>query len=75
MAREVIDGKNVHGTLVTKNPSGLKTYKEIDADGGSKRVYQERYKYFSLPPARSTTTGCVSTTPVGKHSQLTYFNH
>ncbi|MCM1450421.1 MAG: RagB/SusD family nutrient uptake outer membrane protein [Clostridiales bacterium] len=49
MAREIIDGKNVHGTLVTKNPSGLKTYKEIDADGGSKRVYQERYKYFSLP--------------------------
>ncbi len=49
MAREVIDGKNVHGTLITKTASGIKSYKEVDADGGSKRIYQERYRYFSLP--------------------------
>lgn len=49
LAREVIDGKNVHGTLITKNPNGMKTYVEVDADGGSKRMYQERYQYFSLP--------------------------
>jgi len=49
LARETIDGKNVHGTLVTKTAGGIKTYKEVDADGGSKRMYQERYRYFSLP--------------------------
>lgn len=49
MARETIDGKNVHGHLVTKTASGIRSYKEVDADGGTKRMYQERYRYFSLP--------------------------
>ena len=49
LARETIDGKNVHGHLVTKTASGIRSYQEVDADGGTKRMYQERYRYFSLP--------------------------
>lgn len=49
LARETIDGKNVHGHMVTKTPAGFKTYTLVDADGGNKRIYQERYRYFSIP--------------------------
>ncbi len=49
IARETIDGKNVHGHLVTKTAGGIRTYTTVDADGGSKRMYQERYHRYSLP--------------------------
>lgn len=49
MAREVLDGKNVHGHLVTMTNTNIVTYQTVDADGGSKRMYQERYRFFSLP--------------------------
>ena len=49
IARETIDGQTLHGHKVTKTPSGLKSYQRVDVDGGNKRIYQERYQYFSLP--------------------------
>jgi len=49
LAAKVIDGQSVHGVKISKRASGTLTYTTVDADGGRKRVYQDRYNYFSIP--------------------------
>lgn len=49
LARQTIDGQNVHGCKITLGTNGKYSYEVVDADGGTKRMYQERYRFFSLP--------------------------
>ncbi|MCM1532880.1 MAG: RagB/SusD family nutrient uptake outer membrane protein [Ruminococcus flavefaciens] len=49
LAQQTINEQPVHGHLVTKTTAGIFTYSTVDADGGIARMYQERYRYFSLP--------------------------
>lgn len=49
MCTEVIDGQSVHGCRVVKRSNGGLRYEVVDADGGAKRIFQERYYRLSLP--------------------------
>ncbi len=49
LAKEVIDGQSVHGVKITRRATGTLTYTTVDADGGNKRIFQDRYYYYSLP--------------------------
>lgn len=51
LAESVINGKNAYGVKITKNADDTFTYEKVDIDGGSKRIFPERYYYFSLPTA------------------------
>lgn len=50
----VLNGKNMHGTLITKEADGSFKYKKIDVDSGDTRVFMERYYAFSIPQAERT---------------------
>ena len=49
MAESVINGKNAHGTKITKNADNTYSYERVECDGGTARIFLERYYYFSLP--------------------------
>lgn len=60
IADKVINGQNVHGCKITRNSSGILTYETVDADGGNKRIFQDRYYKFSIPAAELTNNNlCV----------------
>ncbi|MDE5555898.1 MAG: RagB/SusD family nutrient uptake outer membrane protein, partial [Muribaculaceae bacterium] len=49
IAHEVIDGQTVHGVRIARRASGSFQYTQVDCDGGNKRIFQQRYYYFSIP--------------------------
>lgn len=49
LAVDVIDGSSVHGCKITKTGNNSFTYQQVDADGGSKRIFYERYYKFAIP--------------------------
>lgn len=51
LAINVINEKNAHGVKITKADDGICTYEKVSCDGGSQRVFLEKYYYFSLPTA------------------------
>lgn len=51
---EVLNGKNMHGTLITKQDDGGFKYKNIDVDAGDTHVFMERYYAFSIPQTERT---------------------
>jgi hypothetical protein len=51
LAESVINGQNAHGVRITKNADDTFSYERVAVDGGTTRIFQERYYYFSLPTA------------------------
>ncbi|MFV0506858.1 MAG: RagB/SusD family nutrient uptake outer membrane protein [Bacteroidales bacterium] len=52
LAVDAINGKNAHGVKITAS-DGVYTYNTVEVDGGSPRIFQERYYYLSLPTAET----------------------
>ncbi len=60
LAENTLNGKAMHGVLV-KQSSGSFTYERIEIDGGSTRVYNYNYNYFSIPlTERSNNPLCTN---------------
>lgn len=51
LAESVINGKNVHGVKITKNADNTYSYQRVECDGGTPRIFLNKYYYFSLPTA------------------------
>jgi len=49
LAENVINGKNAHGVVVTKNADNTYSYETVEVDGGTTRIFFPSYYYFSLP--------------------------
>jgi hypothetical protein len=49
LAEGVINGQNVHGVKITKGDDGTFSYERVACDGGTPRIFLEKYYYFSLP--------------------------
>lgn len=51
LAEKVINGQTAHGVEITKLENGGFSYKRVSCDGGTdaKRIFLEKYYYFSLP--------------------------
>lgn len=63
LAEEVIHDKNVHGVKITRQNDGSFTYEQVDADGGHKRIFYERYYHFAIPLSeRSNNKLCDNNT-------------
>ncbi len=63
LATSVIDGKNVTGIKVTGTP-GAYTYTRVDADGGAKRIFPEKYYYFAIPAAETSNNKLCKQNPL-----------
>jgi len=49
LAESVINGQNAHGVKITKNDDGTFSYERVACDGGTSRIFLNKYYYFSLP--------------------------
>ena len=63
LAESVINGKNAYGTRITKNADGSFTYDRVAIDGGSSRIFLEKYYYFSLPTSEISNNNLVINNP------------
>lgn len=63
LAENVINDKNAHGVKITKNADSTFSYEEVTVDGGSKRVFLEKYYYFSLPISETANNNLCENNP------------
>jgi hypothetical protein len=63
LAESVINGQNAHGTKITKNDDGTFNYEQVECDGGSARIFLERYYYLSLPTAETANNKLCENNP------------
>ena len=63
IAHSVIDGKNVTGTIVEGSPE-TPVYTRVDADGGAKRIFPEKYYYFAIPVAEISNNKLCDQNPL-----------
>jgi hypothetical protein len=56
----VIDGKNAHGMKITKAGNGTLSYETVTVDGGSTRIFPEKYYYLSLPTSETANNKLVN---------------
>jgi len=49
MAEGIIHDQNVHGVRIVKNADNTYTYNRVACDGGSTRIFLEKYYYLSVP--------------------------
>jgi len=61
LAENVINGKNAHGVKVTRNADNTFSYERVECDGGTPRIFLEKYYYFSLPTSELANNNlCVN---------------
>lgn len=63
LAENVINGKNAYGVKITKNADETFTYEKVNVDGGTPRVFFERYYYFSLPTSEIANNNLCENNP------------
>lgn len=63
LAESVINGKNAHGTRITQAADGSLSYETVAVDGGSTRIFLEKYYYFSLPLSETVNNNLVVNNP------------
>lgn len=63
LAGKVINGQNAHGVKITKNSDNSFSYEKVECDGGSTRVFLEKYYYFSLPTAETSNNKLCENNP------------
>jgi hypothetical protein len=64
LAANVINGQNVHGVDVTKNGNGTFSYERVACDGGTARIFLDKYYYFSLPTNETATNNLCEDNPL-----------
>ena len=63
LAANAINGQNAHGVAITKNSDGSFSYKKLTCDGGTSRIFLEKYYYFSLPEAELSNNSLCENNP------------
>jgi len=63
LAVNTINGQNAHGVKITKNNDGSFSYEKVACDGGSTRIFLEKYYYFSLPTIEFTNNNLCENNP------------
>lgn len=63
LAENVINGKNAHGVKITRNGDNTLSYERVAVDGGSKRIFLEKYYYFSLPVSETANNNLCDNNP------------
>jgi hypothetical protein len=63
LAVNVINGQNAHGVKITKNDDGTYTYDKVACDGGTPRIFLEKYYYFSLPTSEISNNKLCENNP------------
>lgn len=63
LAEDVINGKNAYGVKITKNADNTFTYEKVNVDGGTPRVFLEKYYYFSLPTSELANNNLCKNNP------------
>ena len=63
LAENVINGQNAHGIEVTRNSDNSYSYERIACDGGTPRIFLEKYYYFSLPTVELTNNNLCENNP------------
>ena len=60
LAESVIHGKNAHGVRIVRNADNTYTYNRVAVDGGTTRIFLEKYYYFSVPASEMANNNlCV----------------
>jgi hypothetical protein len=62
LAESVINGQNAHGVKITKEGDSY-TYEKVECDGGTPRIFLEKYYYFSLPIAETVNNKLCDNNP------------
>lgn len=63
LAEAVINGKNAHGTRIVKANDGSLSYETVTVDGGSTRIFPQKYYYFSLPTSETANNNLAANNP------------
>ncbi len=63
LAENVINGQNAHGIEITRNSDNSYSYERIACDGGTPRIFLEKYYYFSLPTVELTNNNLCENNP------------
>ena len=63
LAESVINGQNAHGVVVTKNDDDTFSYERVACDGGTPRIFLEKYYYFSLPTSELANNSLCKNNP------------
>jgi hypothetical protein len=62
LAENVINGQNAHGVKITREGNSF-SYERIACDGGTPRIFLEKYYYFSLPVAEIANNKACENNP------------
>lgn len=62
LAASTLNGQNSHGVKITKSEATL-TYEKVAVDGGSPRIFLEKYYYFSLPTSETANNNLATNNP------------
>ena len=61
LAESVINNQNAHGVKVTRNDDNTFSYERVECDGGTPRIFLEKYYYFSLPNSETANNNlCIN---------------
>lgn len=63
LAENVVNGQNAHGVKITKANDGTFSYEKLACDGGSPRIFLEKYYYFSLPTSETANNKLCENNP------------
>ena len=63
LAENVINGQNAHGVKITKNSDNTFTYERVACDGGTPRIFLEKFYYFSLPTSETSNNHLCENNP------------
>jgi hypothetical protein len=63
LAVNVINNQNAHGVKITKNSDNVFSYEKVACDGGTPRIFLEKYYYFSLPTAETANNKLCENNP------------
>lgn len=63
LAESMINGQNAHGVKITKNTDNTFTYEKVACDGGTPRIFLEKFYYFSLPTSETANNDLCENNP------------
>ncbi|SFG71972.1 RagB/SusD family nutrient uptake outer membrane protein [Prevotella sp. KH2C16] len=63
LASNVINGQNAHGVRITRDDNGTYTYTRVECDGGTPRIFPERYYYLSIPTSETSNNKLCKDNP------------
>lgn len=64
LAEKVINGQNAHGVKVKNLGNGRYSYERVEVDGGTPRIFLEKYYYFSIPTSERANNPACKNNPM-----------